>query len=809
MNVLCCSNPIKILEGLLQKIHRPGSNDYSRDIIFMPSVRSISEFTKMLVLKTGGAVLLPKFVALGEGTIDTDEDPIPKLDRVLKLAKKIKSDFGYGFSNALNVAAQLVQTADYLATEEVPLPLWQNLIPENFAGHFYEKARLLSLMKEDEFTEARKRIQNIRSWIPALDKGNFDRVFACGSTGSIPATRDLITSIAKRLDGIVILPGKIIKMPGNLSEGHPYWAISKLLENIGIKHDQIGIIDTGKSNIDCLNSAFEPKLTAAMHTMPRLIECDREADEMAVAANIVIEAHKIGKSVIAVSTDVGACSRLVHNLNKMGLQADLSIGQPAFSLPLARLLIMIMEIWTNASDRVVNTVGILKHKLARNYPELDKFIKDNMRDKPGQPNSFYKLDKALYELFQTPKSDFKDHLIRAAEYITDIHPDLFSTHNLPVWNALEKAEGETLADFKAAFEHILKGEKIRTNVRPNSKISVLGTIEARMIPADVVVICGLNEGMFPKKGFALPWLGNNLSKAAGLPSSDRKTGLMALDFINLSCCGQVFWTRSKTIGSAPATKSRFLSRVEVKADIPAENYKPVIPEFIPMQICAPRPAAISDPVYATHIDTLFHNPFEFYAKHILGLRPESHIRDHADARDYGNLVHSVIEDEAPDSFIERAAAFVPKGSAEFYFWSKRFAASRDIILEMLAATPGAKSEITGQSSIEGRTVKTRADRVWNDIVIDVKTGGAPGSNAMNDGMQPQLPIAAYIFKAKKMQFIDLKKNRVFEYEDPAIIIKVIEKCRELFKRLSVDGAEYPFVPFGEAKHHYMDHLYRV
>jgi ATP-dependent helicase/nuclease subunit B len=819
---------MKILEGLWGLVGRDGCRDYSDTIIFMPSRRSIQAFEKTIVQKTGGAVLLPKMVPLGQGDGgDFEEEPVPKTDRVLALAKRVRDWAGGDMDGAIQTASMLVQTADYIDTEEVPRPDWGKIIPDSFGGHFSAKARLLELAKPTEFSEAQKRVADIRGWVRTLNTGSWARVFACGSTGSIPATRDLLAHIAKMPNGTVVLPGKITKMPGEMPEGHPYWAQGKLLEKCGIKAGQVGTIDTGISNIDFLNSAWTPGNTTAIHTPPKLIECERESQEMDAAADIIQRAGQGDKSVLVISPDISASYRLMHNLGRMGIAADLSIGQPAGMLPLARLLISILEIWSGR-DKTMNAIGILKHKLARNRPGLDEFIKENFRDKPGQFSDLENLDPVLFEILSAPRGDFAGRLTAAAEYITDTHPELFSDESKIVWNALMKAGGGELADWKAEFIYLLNNESVRPAATPAAKISVLGTIEARMIPSDTVVICGLNEGMFPKKGFLFPWLPPALSEKAGLPGAGRKAGLMAMDFINLSCAADVYWTRSRVMGRAPSIQSRFLSRMEAadkERRIIRENWRPKIPEFAPLPAPAPAPPAQNFPVYATALDTLFHNPFEFYAKHILKLRPFERIRSAPDARDYGNLAHKAIEnsDNLTAEFNTGAEGLMRGNPSGLFFWKKRFAESVPVIMEMLALYPAAKTEIKGSAELAGRTVKARADRISGASVIDIKTGGAPTKKSLDAGNSPQLPITAYILEAggfsgiekraaESIVFLDLKDNRIKPFDAALIMAKTIERCREIFNKYAKDGAEYNFVPrFGtsDAKYHTADHLFRV
>jgi inactivated superfamily I helicase len=90
---------------------------------------------------------------------------------------------------------------------------------------------------------------------------------------------------------------------------------------------------------------------------------------------------------------------------------------------------------------------------------------------------------------------------------------------------------------------------------------VLGTIESRMQTADVVILTGLNEGMFPARGYENAWLPAKVAEKIGLPSPNRKVSLQSLDFMNLACGNEIYWIRSLQSGGVQTTESRFLSRI--------------------------------------------------------------------------------------------------------------------------------------------------------------------------------------------------------------------------------------------------------
>ncbi len=71
-------------------------------------------------------------------------------------------------------------------------------------------------------------------------------------------------------------------------------------------------------------------------------------------------------------------------------------------------------------------------------------------------------------------------------------------------------------------------------VRPpygqHPRLFIWGLIEARLQHADLLVLGGLNEGVWPALPAPDPWLAPRLRAELGLPSLERRIGLAAHDF---------------------------------------------------------------------------------------------------------------------------------------------------------------------------------------------------------------------------------------------------------------------------------------
>ena len=111
-----------------------------------------------------------------------------------------------------------------------------------------------------------------------------------------------------------------------------------------------------------------------------------------------------------------------------------------------------------------------------------------------------------------------------------------SDESILIWNAIKELSDElikanvvlNLQDARTFVADVISGVSIRAPIKEDAKIVVLGTIESRMQTADVVILTGLNEGMFPSRGYENAWLPRKIADKVGLPSADRKVSLQSL-----------------------------------------------------------------------------------------------------------------------------------------------------------------------------------------------------------------------------------------------------------------------------------------
>ena len=224
-------------------------------------------------------------------------------------------------------------------------------------------------------------------------------------------------------------------------------------------------------------------------------------------------AESIGKSVLVITPDAAGNQRLRESFARRALNADFSGGLSGGMTLFGR---QILNKFDEASDS--------RHGEIKN----------------------------LFEFIDSFNLEFSESDLPIIEKLKEVS-DIFVRHGI----------APSAMDARAVVLDALSSVQIRPNLHDDASVRVLGTIESRMQSADVIILTGLNEGMFPALGYENPWLPRRAAQQIGLPPPQHKVSLMALDFINLSCGKNVYWLRSKNAGGAQTTESRFLSRISV------------------------------------------------------------------------------------------------------------------------------------------------------------------------------------------------------------------------------------------------------
>jgi len=343
------------------------------------------------------------------------------------------------------------------------------------------------------------------------------------------------------------------------------------------------------------------------------------------------------------------------------------------------------------------------------------------------------------------------------------------------------------ADYSELYRSFVAGLAVRPRGPRHPRIFIWGPLEARLQRPDMVVLGGLNEGVWPATVDSDPWLSRPMRAEIGLSAPERRIGLAAHDVAQLLGVEEVYLTRAQKAGGTPTVPSRWLLRLGAVLDAldlkkalePAEPWlewaraRDAVEAVPPVPAPAPRPPAAARPkgLSVTRVEAWIASPYAIFARDILRLARLDGIAEEPGPALKGTLIHDALDrftrayrDRLPEDIAAALMGHANDLFGEFgdqasikAFWrgqfvnfARWFAATEPARREGVSAV---STEVKGALEIEGGfTLSARADRIdrredGSLVIYDYKTGNVPAPAQVEDTKAPQLPLSGLIARA--------------------------------------------------------------
>ncbi|MBN9089798.1 MAG: double-strand break repair protein AddB [Reyranella sp.] len=628
-------------------------------LILLPTRRSVRSLREAFLRAANGRpTLLPQMAPLGDlddGAWDDrpDGDALalpPAIDQtereallselVLRFPGEDGEPIAQTTAQALKLARELASLLDELAIDGVPFEKLEALVDGNFATHWQRTLRFLAIVGENwpQILAARGQIDALDRRTRAIraqaarwrERPPANQVIAAGSTGSQPATRELLATIAGLPQGAVVLPGLDREMDeaswAKLDPTHPQFGLRELLAALGCDRD--GVADWPGSSGDrarrqLISELMRPGETtdtwqrpnpAALEHVTRA-DCATPHQEALVIALALREALETPHRTAALVTpDRDLARRVTAELRRWTIDIDDSAGQQLADAPPATLLRVLLAA-VDSSFAPVDLLALLKHPLctlglarAELLDAARRLDRKGLRGLKPDPGLAVLKEKIAQD--RADVIDLVDRLIRAtADLCTAVEagaaPSLLidltiaAAEQCASGDALWSGDaGEALADalasLRAAWSErqeiasgewpallttMLATETIRPHFGRHPRLAIWGPLEARLQRADLLILGGLNEGSWPPAVETGPWINRPMRRQLGLPQPERRIGLSAHDFASALAAERVLLTRAEREGGAPTVPSRWLARLDALFGWDAASGLPP-PEYI-------------------------------------------------------------------------------------------------------------------------------------------------------------------------------------------------------------------------------------
>ena len=860
--------------------------------ILLPTRRAARRFGQILREQKGAtALILPRIKPIG----DLDEDRLqdesvsgdlpPALSRsalLLALSNfavewaathpeiEFASEVAASPVQRLGLAQSLAGLVETLETQEIDFAKLREAYDADLSHHREAILSLLALLSEKlpALHEARNTMGRAarRSAMIHLEAkriasgGHRGPIIAAGSTGTIPATRALLSAIACHEEGAVILPGLDLLADDAswdaLPQEHGQFALKVLLSELGLKRSDIEPLGPAPNGRHVLVSeVMRPSATAETwhDQLPKqrhliaaglpglnLIEApDRHLEARAIALILREVLEQPTKTAALVTPDRDLAARVAAELNRWNIPIADSAGIALNKHGSGGALDLVLETCLNDfsaqsvlafmhhgsvsldHERTVLT-ATLRNMEVGGFRGFDVKLQKNgfvglmARAKRAQEKNHHahplvkamtaqewqdtatlavEIDALFAPLRECVEMGLEDLITKLRQVVEQACPNLD-------WEAPEQ---QALTDFlddlameareepaASLFENalfiqaLLRKAPAPPRESGHPRLAILGTLEARLLPFDVMVLGGLNEQVWPSQPDPGAWLNRTMREKLGLPQPERDIGLAAHDFEQGFAYTQTYLTFSKRLGGAPASPSRWLLRLKTVLTTAglgttALEQSPYValaqalerprgnePLSGPMRKPAPMPPVSARPrkFSVTEIEKLVRNPYAVYARRVLALEPLQDFGLAPDAALRGSLFHDAIaewnrlgasDEQALLAAGEKLFASLGDDAEVKNFWWPHFkrvaawlvAQETQLTQDMLGIHAEQSGSLTFDVSGVEHQLNARADRI--DILqngaarlIDYKTGVLPTAKQVKAGLNPQLTLEAAI-----------------------------------------------------------------
>jgi hypothetical protein len=369
-------------------------------------------------------------------------------------------------------------------------------------------------------------------------------------------------------------------------------------------------------------------------------------------------------------------------------KVNVTMGYPVKNTSLYALLENVVGLWSRVSAGGTGTYlpygqlqPVLNHPMIRQLAEKDirKQIKEwNEKNRKWIEHGQIELKGEIFDVLLLPPQQARDGIRRLSQLVVRLssssgntsgpfQKEVFYTTYRQL-NQLSDALNEqhvelTFDGLKTIFRKLMTGVKIPFTGEPLNGLQVMGVLETRSLDFENVFILSMNEEVFPATNRNHSFIPFNIRKAYGLPTFDQQDSIYSYLFYRLLQRAKhiTLMYASPSPGEQIGEKSRFIQQLEADPDFEVVE-TPVVNE---VQIMAAKAITYERDEETTHklnhflaeanqepykklspsaVNTYLHCRLQFYFRYIKGLKEYDELTEEVDARQFGNLLHKVMEE---------------------------------------------------------------------------------------------------------------------------------------------------------------------
>ena len=297
-------------------------------------------------------------------------------------------------SQAVALARELAELLDQMQTERVSFTALDRVVPDRLANHWQQTLKFLQILTDHwprllaaegsiDPADRRNRLLELQAEVWRRSPPDHP-VVAAGSTGTIPATADLLKIVSMLPEGMVVLPALDQHMDDEswqeIDETHHQFGLRRLLAHLGVSRPDVPVwqvpgVVRPRDRAVFLSEALRPAETthawrdhteiqnAALRGLSR-IDCpgpEEEARTIALVMREVLESPE--RTAALVTPDRALARRVSAEVRRWNVEIDDSAGQPLGETPPGTFFRLVAQM---VGERMapVPLLAALKHPLA-------------------------------------------------------------------------------------------------------------------------------------------------------------------------------------------------------------------------------------------------------------------------------------------------------------------------------------------------------------------------------------------------------------------------------------------------------------
>ncbi len=701
---------------------------------------------------------------------------------------------------------QLIELSEYIY--ELLNKLDYNMIDYvNFVDHLLENdifsKQILVKILQDFFNNWDKNNHLTTAYCNNIIANNlqYKDLIIAGANSSYPYIIEIIKKANQFTNSFVILYGLDDNITEeewkNISKNHPQYNIKKILQDTDLRKENIDPWNVEGKSHSILTKVFLPYIYSDQwykisNKEGTHLHFYRFADQYCESSFIIETLKKeVDQEILIVTTDENLTINLISFFNSNEIKANIIRDHPLRNSQAGIWIQLCLNfIYQNNSSEAL--LALLKHPFSRFDNEIIGYIEKTLREN----NFHYNLEELLYDSENLDKfyknlNKFKSLSFRASF-------STFFQHHIELCQSLGKAdiwEEEDAQELQQYFNniidsynsistisyyeypqiysHFVKSAFYREKTPPIHKITLAKPVDARLHKAPLVILCGLNEGIWPSKPNHDICLTNNIIEKLNLKTPDQALGEEAHDFQSFLNAPKVILTYSDKIQGTEASPSPWILKlltilkkeaiyIARQIDQSKKNDNNV---FYP-----PNPPVVNRPhkISVTQIEKLIFNPYHFYVDQILKLKPLNSLEKILSPIDFGNFIHKAIEiyHQNKENNLQAAgeqaliSLRLNQSKIKILWWPRFVRISQWYEIFFPHKEKGVFLENKGYYNIENVIITAKADRIEIDSnlvsIYDFKTGKLASQKSIKTGQTIQLLLEGIM--ALEKSFNAQKKN---------------------------------------------------